>query len=85
MSTNSLTLVAEVVLSVMGNRSDRRLPNLSCACALEIFPSGPGASIKLLTEAHIWLQTVSPSTRQTPFARGWVHSALGKAADDWRV
>ena len=28
-------MVAEVVLSVMGNRSDRRFPNLSCAWALE--------------------------------------------------
>jgi len=36
MSRNSLALVAEVVLSVMGNRSDRRLPNLSCAWALEV-------------------------------------------------
>jgi hypothetical protein len=28
-------MVAEVVLSVMGNRSDRRFPNLSCAWAFE--------------------------------------------------
>jgi len=28
-------MVAEVVLSVMGNRSDRRFPNLCCAWALE--------------------------------------------------
>ena len=28
-------MVAEVVLSVMGNRSDRRFPNLSCRWALE--------------------------------------------------
>ena len=28
-------MVAEVVLSMMGNRSDRRFPNLFCAWALE--------------------------------------------------
>jgi hypothetical protein len=31
---NTSRLVAEVVLSVMGNRSDRRFPNLSCPWAL---------------------------------------------------
>jgi hypothetical protein len=42
MSRNSLALVAEVVLSVMGNRSDRRLPNLSCAWALEVVQTDVG-------------------------------------------
>ena len=66
MSTNSLTLVAEVVLSVMGNRSDRRLSNLIEPWALRGrgsdqekvcgFPSRPGVS-KLLTEAEYMTAT----------------------------
>ena len=76
-------MVAEVVLSVMGNRSDRRFPNLSCAWALEAaevtrrkrahFHQGPERTTKLHTEAEYMAATDSPSTRQSPFARGWVH------------
>ena len=55
-------MVAEVVLSVMGNRSDRRFPNLSCRWALEAvevtrkkrahFHQGPERTTKLHTEAE---------------------------------
>jgi len=48
-----ITMVVEVVSSMMGDRSDRRFPNLICTKALEAvsadqtkargFPSGPGA------------------------------------------
>src|ERR1039458_5142552 len=76
-------MVAEVVLSVMGNRSDRRFPNLSCAWALEPvwltrrrradFHQGQERKMKLLKQAEYMAATASPSTRQSPFARGWVH------------
>jgi hypothetical protein len=76
-------MVAEVVLSVMGNRSDRRFPNLSCAWALEAvevtrrkradFHQGQERTMMLLKQAEYMAATASPSTRQSPFARGWVH------------
>jgi hypothetical protein len=76
-------MVAEVVLSVMGNRSDRRFPNLCCAWALEAvwltrrrradFHQGQERTMKLLKQAEYMAATASPSTRQSPFARGWVH------------
>ena len=76
-------MVAEVVLSVMGNRSDRRFPNLSCPWALEAvwltrrrradFHQGPERTMKLSKEAEYMATTASPSARQSPFARGWVH------------
>ena len=76
-------MVAEVVLSVMGNRSDRRFPNLSCPWALEAvwltrrrradFHQGPERKMKLLKQAEYMAATASPPTRQSPFARGWVH------------
>jgi len=76
-------MVAEVVLSVMGNRSDRRFLNLSCAWALEAvwltrrrradFHQGPERKMKLPEEAEYMAATASPSTRHSPFARGWVH------------
>ena len=60
-------MVAEVVLSVMGNRSDRRFPNLSCAWALEAaevtrrkrahFHQGPERTTKLHTEAEYMAAT----------------------------
>src|SRR5208283_3604002 len=60
-------MVAEVVLSVMGNRSDRRFPNLSCAWALEAaevtrrrradFHQGPERKMKLLKEAEYMAAT----------------------------
>src|SRR5208282_4129933 len=60
-------MVAEVVLSVMGNRSDRRFPNLSCRWALEAaeltrrrradFHQGPERKIKLLKEAEYMAAT----------------------------
>ena len=62
-------MVAEVVLSMMGNRSDRRFPNLSCAWALEAvwltrrrranFHQGPERKSKLLTEAEYMAATDS--------------------------
>ena len=76
-------MVAEVVLSVMGNRSDRRFPNLTCPWALEAaevtrrkradFHQGQERTMKLPKQAEYMAATVSPSTRQSPFARGWVH------------
>ena len=55
-------MVAEVVLSVMGNRSDRRFPNLSCPWALEAveltrrrradFHQGQERTTKLLKQAE---------------------------------
>jgi len=60
-------MVAEVVLSMMGNRSDRRFPNLSCPLALEAaqltrrkranFHQGPEPKSKLLTEAEYMAAT----------------------------
>ncbi len=60
-------MVAEVVLSVMGNRSDRRFPNLSCRWALEAaeltrrrradFHQGPERKMKLLKEAEYMAAT----------------------------
>ena len=60
-------MVAEVVLSVMGNRSDRRFPNLSCPWALEAveltrrrradFHQGPERNMKLLKEAEYMAAT----------------------------
>jgi hypothetical protein len=76
-------MVAEVVLSVMGNRSDRRFPNLSCRWALEAvemtrrrrahFHQGPEHTIKLLKQAEYMAATDFALIRQTTFARGWVH------------
>src|ERR1035437_6149472 len=60
-------MVAEVVLSVMGNRSDRRFPNLSCPWALEAaevtrrrradFHQGPERKMKLLKQAEYMAAT----------------------------
>jgi hypothetical protein len=60
-------MVAEVVLSVMGNRSDRRFPNLSCAWALEAvemtrrrradFHQGQQRTMKLLKQAEYMAAT----------------------------
>jgi hypothetical protein len=60
-------MVAEVVLSVMSNRSDRRFPNLSCPWALEAaevtrrkrahFHQGPERTTKLHTEAEYMAAT----------------------------
>jgi hypothetical protein len=60
-------MVAEVVLSVMGNRSDRRFPNLSCPWALEAvemtrrrradFHQGPERTMKLLKQAEYMAAT----------------------------
>jgi hypothetical protein len=60
-------MVAEVVLSVMGNRSDRRFPNLSCAWALEAaevtrrkradFHQGQERTMKLLKQAEYMAAT----------------------------
>ena len=60
-------MVAEVVLSVMGNRSDRRFPNLPCPWALEAaqltrrrradFHQGPERKMKLLKEAEYMAAT----------------------------
>jgi hypothetical protein len=60
-------MVAEVVLSVMGNRSDRRFPNLSCAWALEAveltrrrradFHQGQERKMKLLKQAEYMAAT----------------------------
>ena len=85
-------MVAEVVLSVMGNRSDRRFPNLSCPWALEAaevtrrrradFHQGPERTMKLLKQAEYMAATASPPTKQSPFARGWVHirhKGIGKS------
>ena len=68
---------------MMGNRSDRRFPNLSCPWALEAaevtrrrradFHQGPERKMKLLKQAEYMAATASPPTRQSPFARGWVH------------
>jgi hypothetical protein len=76
-------MVAEVVLSVMGNRSDRRFLNLSCPWALEAaevarrkrahFHQGPERTTKLHTEAEYMAATGFTLIRQTTFARGWVH------------
>ena len=76
-------MVAEVVLSVMGNRSDRRFPNLSCAWALEAvwltrrrradFHQGQERTMKLLKQAEYMAATGLTLIRQTTFAWGWVH------------
>ena len=60
-------MVAEVVLSVMGNRSDRRFPNLSCAWALEAveltrrrrahFHQGSERTMQLLKQAEYMAAT----------------------------
>ena len=60
-------MVAEVVWSVMGYRSDRRFPNLSCRWALEAaemtrrrradFHQGPERRSKLPTEAEYMAAT----------------------------
>src|ERR1039458_123072 len=60
-------MVAGVVLSVMGNRSDRRFPNLSCPWALEAvwltrrrhadFHQGPERKMKLLKQAEYMAAT----------------------------
>jgi hypothetical protein len=60
-------MVAEVLLSMMGNRSDRRFPNLCCPLALEAvwltrrrradLHRGPERSSKLLTEAEYMAAT----------------------------
>ena len=60
-------MVAEVVLSVMDNRSDRRFPNLSCPWALEAaevtrrrradFHQGPERKMKLLKQAEYMAAT----------------------------
>ena len=73
-------MVAEVVLSMMGNRSDRRFPNLICTKALEAvsadqakaraFPSGPGALSMLPTKAGYMAATDYTHSRQTPFRSG---------------
>ena len=77
-------MVAELVLSMMGNRSDRRFPNLSCAWALEAaemtrrrradFHQGLERRSKLPTEAEYMAATgFTPKSDKRPFARGWVH------------
>jgi len=76
-------MVAEVVLSVMGNRSDRRFPNLSCPWALEAvwltrrrradFHQGQERTMKLLKQAEYMAATGFNLIRQTTFARAWVH------------
>ncbi len=73
-------MVAEVVLSVMGNRSDRRFSNLSCAWALEAaevtrrkradFHQGQEHHIKLLKQAEYMAATASPSTKAIVFRSG---------------
>ena len=60
-------MVAEVVLSMMGNRSDRRFPNLCCPLALEAVQltrrrradlhQGPERNSKLLTKAEYMAAT----------------------------
>ncbi len=60
-------MVAEVVLSVMVNRSDRRIPNLPCAWALEAveltrrrhadFHQGQERTTKLLKQAEYMAAT----------------------------
>src|ERR1019366_4941808 len=75
-----------VVLAQEGRqpqRSDRRFPNLSCPWALEAvcltrrrradFHQGQERTMKLLRQAEYMAATASPPTRQSPFARGWVH------------
>src|ERR1019366_6771281 len=79
-----------VVLAQEGRqpqRSDRRFPNLSCPWALEAvwltrrrradFHQGPERTMKLLKQAEYMAATASPPTRQSPFARGWVHIRTG--------
>ncbi len=71
-------MVAEVVLSVMGNRSDRRLANLSNSRALEAvvpirtrcadFHQGPERQTKLLTEAEYTTATGFAFTPANGFA-----------------
>lgn len=73
-------MVAEVVLSVMGNRSDRRFPNLSCPWALEAaevtrrkradFHQGPERKMKLLKEAEYMAATGFTLTPANGFALG---------------
>ena len=80
MSRNSLALVAEVVLSVMGNRSDRRFANLSNSRALEAvepirtrradFHQGPERRTELLIEAGYTIATGSAFTPANNLARG---------------
>jgi len=69
-------MVAEVVLSMMGHRSDRRFPNLCCPWAPEgaleavwlrrrrraDFHQGHERTIKLLKQAEYWLQPASLSS-----------------------
>ena len=60
-------MVAEVVLSVIGNRSDRRFPNLSCTRAFESvwltrkrradFHQGQERTMKLLKQAEYMAAT----------------------------
>jgi len=85
-------MVAEVVLSVMGNRSDRRFPNLSCRWALEAvwltrrrranFHQGQERTMKLLKQAEYMAATGFNLIRQTTFARGWVHIGTMKLGAD---
>jgi hypothetical protein len=73
-------MVAEVVLSVMGNRSDRRFPNLSCPWALEAaevtrrrradFHQGPERTMKLLKQAEYMAATASPPHQAIAFRSG---------------
>ena len=73
-------MAAEVVLSMMGNRSDRRFPNLSCAWALEAvevtrrrrahFHQGPERRSKLPTEAEYMAATGFTLTPANGFALG---------------
>src|SRR5208282_4496205 len=75
-------MVAEVVLSVMGNRSDRRFPNLSCPWALEAvwltrrrrahFHQGQEHTIKLLKQAEYMA-----ATGFTPRPANYFRSGLG--------
>jgi hypothetical protein len=77
-------MVAEVVWSVMGNRSDRRFPNLSCAWALEAvqltrrkradFHQGPEAQSQAPHRGRIYgCNRLHSYPGKHPFARGWVH------------